>query len=295
MKTVLTIRNFWPVCLANKLSYRGVLCDKCTSLKFIDCMLEGNNFQKLLIPVLYACRNKSMRIRKKAINQADSIITVSNYVKKVLVDFGYDEKKIQAIYNIFNTKKEPDHEFKPYFCWAGRFVEIKGLPFLLEAFAKVISCHSNAKLYLIGDGTKDEKYRVNRLITKLKIKDNVVLTGWVCHDEVIEIFSKSTAVVLPSQWPEPLGRIVLESMGCGRPIIATSSGGSKELVRDNFNGFFVSGKDCSELARKMSILLDDSKMRQQMGENGFDFVKNNFNSDVIADKYIENYRSLMDN
>jgi len=293
--SVLTVHDFWPVCFTYELSIDGETCERCDNLRFFRCLFKGGMIQRGLSPVFLAIKGKSMAMRREALRRSDRIVTASGYVKSTLTRFGVQEGKIEVIPYIFDAQRRPAAESRPYLCWAGRIVKVKGLPFLISAFAEVVRKHPEVELYLIGDGDSGhttEKGKLVGLIGRLGISEHVKFTGWLPYERTVEVISKSIALVLPSIWPEPFGRIILEAMGCGKPVIATDIGGPPELVIDGHNGMLVPPRDSAKLAEKICYLIENPEQAERMGNNGFNMVSERFNSDAIAAEHIRIYEDL---
>jgi len=297
--SVTTVHGHWPVCFNTKLYWNGDICEGCKrkQCKFIKCVFHEDLASILMLPLFLVIKNKNMAMRQKALEKTDKIVTVSKYLKDTLIRFGFEDEKIIPIYNIFHPQKRPNQEYLPYFCCVGRIVKEKGLKYALYAFKKVVNEHSEARLLIIGERQSydllSEKRKLIGLTRKLGLSKNVIFTGWKPNDVVLDIISKSTAVVFPSVGPEIFPMAVLEGMGCGKPVIATSRGGVPEIVEDGNNGFLVPPHDSEKLAEEMIYLLDKPNEVKRMGRNAFETVKRKCNPDIIANEYIKLYQSLI--
>jgi len=297
--SVTTVHGHWPVCFNSKLYWKGDICEGCKrkQCKFIKCVFHEDLASIIRLPLFLAIKNTNMAMRQKALEKTDKIVTVSKYMKNILIKFGFEGEKIILIYNIFQPQNRPNQEYLPYFCCAGRIIKEKGLKYALYAFKKVVNEHSEARLLIIGDGASykilPEKKKLVGLTRKLGLSKNVIFTGWKTNDEVLDLISKSTAVVFPSVGPETLGMAVLEGMGSGKPVIATNRGGIPEIVEDGNNGFLVPPHDSEKLAEEMIYLLDNPNEVKRMGGNAFETVKRKCNPDSIANEYIKLYQSLI--
>ena len=291
--SVMTIHTHWPVCFFFELCWDEEICRECAQFKFMKCIFRKGLAYSLLSPIFLAIKNESMAMRRKAMAEADKIVTVSNYLKDTLIKFGFEDENIVPIYNIFQPQKRANQEYLPYFCCVARIAKEKGLKYALYALQKVVNRHSEAKLIIIGGGRSSEKKKLIGLTRKLGLSKNVIFTGWKQNDEVLDIISKSTAVVFPSVCPEPFPMAVLEGMGCGKPVIATNRGGVPEIIEDGNTGFLVPPHESEKLAEDMIYLLDNPNEVKRMGSNAFETVKRKCNPDIIANEHIKLYQSLI--
>ena len=81
-------------------------------------------------------------------------------------------------------------------------------------------------------------------------------------------YSAAEAVVVPSQY-ESFGMVALEAMACGKPVVASQIGGLAYLVKDGVTGFSVPVDDPGELASRLTTIIQDSNLREQMGNQAF--------------------------
>jgi glycosyltransferase involved in cell wall biosynthesis len=297
--SVMTVHGHWPVCFNNKLYWNGDICEGCKrkQFKFIKCIFHEDLRSILMLPLFLAMKNKNMAVRQKAIEKTGKIVTVSNYLKDILIRFGFEDEKIIPIYNAFQPQKRPNQEYLPYFCCVGRIFKEKGLKNVLYALPKVVNEHPEVKLLIIGEKRPydllSEKKKLIELTRKLGLSKHVMFTGWKPNDVVIDFISKSTAVVFPSVGPEIFPMAILEGMGCGKPVIATNLGGIPEIVEDGNNGSLVPPHDSEKLAKEMIFLLDNPAEVQRMGKNALETVKRKCNPDIITNEHIKLYQSLI--
>jgi glycosyltransferase involved in cell wall biosynthesis len=94
---------------------------------------------------------------------------------------------------------------------------------------------------------------------------------------------------------EGISNSVLEYMALGKPVVATSGGGTNEIVTDNETGFLVSPSNPKELADRLQVLLNDSKLCTKMGQSGKMRIHEIFSIEKMTGKYISEYKKLLSN
>ena len=151
--------------------------------------------------------------------------------------------------------------------FVGWLTAIKGVSFLVRAMSGVIQKHQNCLLVLVGKGDEkgEEEIKLKEQVENLGLADNARFLGW--RQDVDEITRCFDVFVLPSL-NEGMGRVLVEAMAAGLPIVATRVGGIPDLVIDGKNGMLVPPKDTVALERAISELLSDKARRKQMGETG---------------------------
>jgi glycosyltransferase involved in cell wall biosynthesis len=95
--------------------------------------------------------------------------------------------------------------------------------------------------------------------------------------------------VLPSL-SEGLGRVLIEAMACGKPVIGTDTGGIPSLIHDGGNGFLIPPNDPDALAEKLIYLLSNEDEAVRMGARGREFVAQTFSTE----RYVEGYAKVLD-
>jgi glycosyltransferase involved in cell wall biosynthesis len=109
----------------------------------------------------------------------------------------------------------------------------------------------------------------------------------------IESYVNAMDICVLSTFTEGTSNSILEYMASGKPVIATSGGGTNEIVDDGKTGFLVGPSDPTELAEKMGILLNNLRLREDMGIAGKERIMNYFSIDLMINKYIDLYREIL--
>ena len=151
--------------------------------------------------------------------------------------------------------------------YVGWLIPIKGVTYLVNAMAEVIQRHPNGLLLLVGKGDEkgEEEVKLSKQVKNLGILDNVRFLGW--RPDVNEIMGCFDIFVLPSL-NEGMGRVLVEAMSAGLPIVASRVGGIPDLVKDGENGLLVPPADAGALEQAISDLLSDNSRKKHMGETG---------------------------
>jgi len=144
----------------------------------------------------------------------------------------------------------------------------------------------NIKLLIVGEGSKKFKNYLKHLAFKLDVSDNVIFTGY--RDDVPAILHRCNLLLVPS-WNEPFGRVVIEAMAAGIPVIGADSGGVKEIVKDGVNGYLVPPKDPIKIAEKIIYLFYHPMLAKKMGNEGRKIVKEKFS----IQNYVKNIEKVI--
>lgn len=180
--------------------------------------------------------------------------------------------------------RPPDGEVR--FVFSGRFVDLKGIQYLLPAFERAAAIEPGCRLELIGGGGEFDA-QVKALANRESIRSRVRLHGWVPRERAAEILREADVFVMPSL-RECGGTAILEAMAMAKPVIATKWGGPADYVDDRC-GILVA-PDSAEafiqgLADAIVKLSRSPELRRQLGEGGILRVQEDYLAwDAKADK-----------
>jgi len=196
-----------------------------------------------------------------------------------------DDAQVSRVRESYQLTDEPTVVF------AGKLRESKGVHILLAAMERVWQTLPLTVLVLVG-GTEYGRGRTMRETPFLqelrrqiaRARGRVVLTGFIPPVEMPGAYLLGDIFVGPSQIEEGLGLVFLEAAAAGLPVIATRMGGIPEVVRDGETGLLLEKKDdAAELAAKIIGLLRDQQLRKRLGQQGREWVENNFSWERSAD------------
>ncbi|MFH1526680.1 MAG: sugar transferase [Bacteroidota bacterium] len=170
--------------------------------------------------------------------------------------------------------------------FVGRLEEGKGVRYLLEAFKIVHEKYKDVKLIFIGDGFL--KPVIEYFASTNGLSSNIEMKGTVENRELPDCFRKAFLTVAPSittqRWEEQVGRVNLQSMACGTPVVSTLSGAIPEYVPDGKAGILVEERDSDMLAHAILDLLEDNEKSSLLGDFGRKFVIENYDESKNINK-----------
>ena len=142
--------------------------------------------------------------------------------------------------------------------FVGRIVPLKGIDNLLKAMT-YLERKRGIKLVVIGgdEHSQAELQRLKSLSWSLKIHESVIFLGLVQQERLPFYYSAADLCVVPSYY-ESFGLVLLESLACGTPVVATKVGGAESVIRHGETGYVVIDNDPSRLADKIALLLSTS-------------------------------------
>ncbi len=162
----------------------------------------------------------------------------------------------------------------------GRLCAWKGQHVLIEALKELPTCHA----VLVGSalfGEAQYEAELRRLVSQARIGHRVHFLGF--RDDVAAIMRGVDVIVHTSIAPEPFGRVVVEGMLAGKPVIATRAGGVAEVVKDGVTGLLVTPGDASALNAAVRQLIANPELARNLGAQAKVEATNCFELGAYAD------------
>ena len=163
----------------------------------------------------------------------------------------------------------------------------KGLGLLLQAMQ---SLPADVRLVVVGDGDLRQAYE--QQARELGLAGRTVFAGAVPHADTPRFFRNASVTVLPSFPPESFGLVLIESMACGTPVIASAIPGVRTVVQHGEDGLLFQPGDVADLRKQMQVLLEQPQWRQAMGQQGRRKVEQHYAWPRIAEGLETIYASL---
>lgn len=193
------------------------------------------------------------------LNNSDKVISVSKALKKRMIEIGVRSEKIKVIYNGINsnifrpldriqTRKELGISLdKKVILFVGNLRPVKGLDYLIDAFTQIAKS-GNIQLIIIGEG--ELRKHLEDKIRKYNIQDYIYMPGNRPHNEITKWMNASDLLCLPSL-SEGVPNVILESLSCGVPVVASNVGGIPEIIISSDYGITVEPGNTSELKKAL--------------------------------------------
>ncbi len=249
---------------------------------------------------LRAVTSGGRRLEHKVIRDSDRIVTISEAMKEILVQYGAQPESINVVPDGVDTdifrpiegqelrsSHAPDASHVLIFHGA---IDPQDDPALLvDAARLILPKHPNACFWLVGNGSAVPDLK--RRIHAHSLENNFYFSGWVEHDEVAPFICASDVglVVLPDVL-SARGRVTLkefEYWACGVPAILPRLPALQEVAEEGVTALFYRPGDASDLAAKISLLLEDDEFRRRIGQNGFTSVREKFEWSKLASRFVE--------
>lgn len=197
---------------------------------------------KHIIPQANGIRVVSERIKKsieKIVKPGASVSILPILVEKSQSNEIQEDKDLR--------KKYPQFDFRALV--VARLTPEKNIASAIEAMAEITKRRPNAGLIIVGDGP--ERNRLEKLVARLRIAENVIFEGW--RDNIFSYYRTADVLILPSLY-EGYGMAAVEAAMAGCPVVMTDVGCAGEVIKDAQNGLIVPVGDTAALGRAIERL-----------------------------------------
>jgi len=126
----------------------------------------------------------------------------------------------------------------------------------------------------------------------MKVESSCLFTGPLPKEAIIQLMTSAELVAVPS-FHENIPYVVLESMACGTPVIASNVGGIPEIIRNKYNGILVEPGYSTVLANAVIGLLEDKSLRNLIGQRARETIIQKFSWTANLPKYLEVYSECL--
>jgi phosphatidylinositol alpha-1,6-mannosyltransferase len=243
-------------------------------------------------------------------DQADRVVTISDYTRDQLLSLGVPATRIAKITPGVDTRRfYPDEAAglairaryhlgdRPVILTIGRLAPHKGHDVVIGALPLVLSQIPNV-VYLIG-GKGPTLESLKALAQERAVSDHVIFAGYVPDEELPAFYNAADLFVMPSrqmleagEW-EGFGIVYLEANACGKPVIGGRSGGTEDAVVNGQSGYLVDPESPEAVAEKILGLLQNPVRAQRMGEFGRRWVKQHLSWEQAAEQNLSLTASVL--
>jgi glycosyltransferase involved in cell wall biosynthesis len=226
----------------------------------------------------------------------EQVICVSARVRDILVEAGLPIQRARIIHGGTDIERFPGVRQRDYrsghlkLLYAGQLVRHKGVHTAMEAMAELVNIRriNQITLTLVGLGHPDYEAYLRDMVQKEHLHDFVTFHGPVAKDKMPDLLRQFDVLIFPSIYEEPLARITQEAMASGLVVVGTTTGGTKEILRDGETGFTFAPEDAEGLAEQITRLIVDPDLCFRLAQAGRQTVFENFTLNKMVEK-IEAY------
>jgi glycosyltransferase involved in cell wall biosynthesis len=243
--------------------------------------LYGSPLRRMLGPV-------ADRVALRGLRRADTVRTISDYTTGLVREAGIEPGDVFPAFMDLEPFLDPPRPLpeRPRALFVGVLELYKNVDGLADAWRKAAPRVPGATLHIVGSGSRTDV--VERLVAELP--EQTRWTKQLSTEEVAAALDESTLLVLPSR-SEGLGRVIVEALCRGRPVLAAAVGGIRDIVRDGENGVLVPAGDTQALADALVRLLSDRAEAERLAASARASVEPWL---ATPEEYAQRVRSLVD-
>ncbi len=238
---------------------------------FINSFSKFNNISKIICVSKATSNQFKINTKNIVINNGvdTSEFSLRSVNSKLREEYNIDSKKI-----IIGT--------------AGRIVPRKGFDYFIEVCKQISHEFKKDCIFVIvGDTPFYFKQKImenlKTMVKEYNLEDKFIFTGY--KNDVDSYIADFDIFFIPSRYPDPFPRVVVESMALSKPIVGFDIGGIGEAIDDGINGFSIDTKD--NPINKLIGLIENDDLRLNMGFNSRKKAVNNYDSRIVANKVLK--------
>lgn len=267
IRAIVTLRDYFVICpyglcITRRRGYRG-----CTLRILLNTELTyyareySHTHTVTLFHYMTAIYSRIVSvIQRFFLRRAYAIVCISQKMQKIYAINGI--KNTQVIYNSMRFQKHV-HPKKPQLVilYVGRITPGKGAELFVNAAKEILKSYPKLQFKLIGDG-----FLRDSLYSNLSSQQRLVLyfLGHTDYHQTLELIEQSLLVVVPSKWEEPFGRVALEALSLGVPVVVTDRGGLPEIVAPKVTGYVVNAETGSLVEGIKTAIKNNVKLRKNI-------------------------------
>lgn len=221
-------------------------------------------------------------------NFVNTVIAPTEEIKRELESYGV-KRRIEVLptgIEVEKFEKCPENvrerlglSGKRVLLYVGRIAKEKNVDFLLKVYERVRSKLSDVVLLIVGDGPERDEVEEYAKDKKLE----VVITGFVPHDEIAKYYKAGDVFVFASK-TETQGLVVLEALASGVPVVALSQKGVKNVLKEREGAFLIEEESVEAFATRIEELLNKNELHAEFSKRGVEYVRKNWSVDTFVEK-----------
>lgn len=301
--TVGTVRDFWPICPISVYTVDGEPCSGCDH-RLVDC-IAYQGWDGVAEPAVRRYLLAKRRSNRRRFRALDHVVYIADHIRETVASsLGEPLPNASRIYNPVElpasvehtgdgTDKQPatgEGDDTPRFVTASSLAPEKGVGTAIRAVGRLVDVHPSVRLDIFGDGRL--RADLEALAADIAPPDAVAFHGRVPVKQVYEAMRDATVTVVPSTWAEPFGRVTVEAMLLGSPVVGSDRGGVAEVIRDGETGLLFPPGDDAALAERLRGVVEHPDRRVALAERARADAER-FSPDVVAEAHVKLYRSVV--
>lgn len=258
----------------------------------VTCGLHGEDIFLEGLPPSY--QKEALSIIRERAEDVDRFLAISCYYKEMFSNWvGLDKSRIDVVWpgialNDYRNLSMDVVAPRPLTIgFLARFVPEKGLHLLVDSFIRLHRSGEFPNLRLVAGGYVSRAYKtyidgIRKTIQDHHLEERIKLLGTLERVDKLDFFKQIDVFSVPAPYREPKGISILEALASGVPVVQPDHGAYPEWIGATRGGLLHRPNDRADLAEKLAVLLRDSDLRKQLGQQGRQGIFEKFSSEQMA-------------
>ncbi|WP_338035952.1 glycosyltransferase family 4 protein [Haloferax elongans] len=224
---------------------------------------------------------------KNGLSDIDHVISISKLIKNILVsNTSLSTTDVTTIYNsvLLDSYPEPQSNTNNELLFVGSLKPQKGILEAIKSFSLISDRIQEYELIVAGDGRL--RSDAEDLVAEFSLSRRVRFVGHVDRDTILQLYSQASVVLYPSVWPEPFGRVSIEAMASGTPIVGSKFGAIPEVLDDWPSSRIADPTDNEQFSQEILQVLDSDHAPKKLSKESV------YSHLIAADKHEKLYVEL---
>ena len=289
---VVTVRDHWPVCFYGT-ALATPPCPSCLIGTRSPCNVQRGSVDapRIMHGLKRAVMAAMLRQRQRYLSRAHAVIAASDAMQRELRAVVSPSRSHTipnavdlSLYTSSDREASSDlHE--PFFLYVGKLSRHKGADLLVKIAARLSA--DAPPLIVVGDGPLEASLRSQAPDSRLRV------LGRVPNEDVIALMQRAIALITPARWPEPLSRTHLEALAAGCPIVATDTGGTREVIAEGVTGYLTAVDDIETMTNRLMALATDNSLRTRMATASRERAARLFGLEEVTKRHVAVYQAAI--
>lgn len=303
---VVTLRDLMVLCryglCLNDFDVRPQGCDlasyrRCLRDYLALYMPETGATRRSLIWLMAGYHRLDAQLKRAMLQRADAAIVISQRMKEIYVSRGVEPDRLAVFYNPVPAQVPVDrpprsHDSCHRILYAGKLSWGKGTHLLVEAMPTIRAALAPQPVHLTIVGEGPLRAHLEERVTQLSLTGAIEFVGQLPQTDLLPRYGAADLVVVPSVVQEGFGRVALEALTAGTPVVVSSHGGLAEIVEHGLTGYVVNPDVKSVAVASIAALRAAPALRRQVAD-AQPRLRAKFGANLI-ERHVELYQALLD-
>jgi glycosyltransferase involved in cell wall biosynthesis len=282
--SVTTVRSFRYSCVRATLERDGKVCEECVGRRLKIPALRHRCYHDSVLGTASVAGSLTLHRAIGTFAMIDRVIVMSEFVRDHMIAEGYEPSRISIKPNSYPDPGASDGVREHQAVFAARLAPEKGVLTLLDAWKHL---DGDLRLIVIGDGV------LRSAVEAAAARDpRIEFRGWVPHDEAMAVLRASKLAIVPSEWYETFGNVVVEAIATATPVAVSDLTNNTDVIEPGVQGEVFGAGDARDLAKTVRSMIDNPRLADQ-GLAGRARYLERYTPDIIVTRLLEIYQDAV--